>query len=179
MSAGGRDRLAEGDRELARLTPRARRAVAPVAGFLLLTWAGFYFAAQFELELQRWIIALGTAVLVLLLCVPGIAGWASIRYRITQRGLHARRGVLSVRRADLDYRTAQEQSSAAAAQLRASELALESSQARYQAGAATLVELSQARASQVQAASSVVSARYNLLFQRSLMDYYLGELRVP
>ncbi|MCJ1682210.1 MULTISPECIES: PH domain-containing protein [unclassified Rathayibacter] len=103
MSAGGRDRLTEGDRELARLTPRARRAVAPVAGFLLLTWTGFYFAAQFELELQRWIIALGAAVLVLLLCVPGIAGWASIRYRITQRGLHARRGVLSVRRADLDF----------------------------------------------------------------------------
>jgi hypothetical protein len=35
--------------ELARLTPRARRAVAPVVGFLLLTWTGFYFAAQFEL----------------------------------------------------------------------------------------------------------------------------------
>ncbi|NRG39993.1 PH domain-containing protein [Rathayibacter sp. VKM Ac-2835] len=103
MRAGARDRLADGDRELARLTPRARRAVAPVAGFLLLTWAGFYFAAQFELELQRWIIALGTAVLVLLLCVPGVAGWASIRYRITQRGLHARRGVLSVRHADLDF----------------------------------------------------------------------------
>lgn len=103
MRSGGRDRLAEGDRELARLTPRARRAVAPVAGFLLLTWAGFYFAAQFELELQRWIIALGTAVLVLLLCVPGVVGWASIRYRITQRGLHARRGVRDVRRADLDF----------------------------------------------------------------------------
>jgi outer membrane protein len=86
---------------------------------------------------------------------------------------------LQVRRAELDYRAAQEQSSAAEAQLRAAELALESSQARYQAGAATLVELSQARASQVQAASAVVAARYNLLFQRSLMDYYLGELRVP
>jgi len=100
---GGRGGAAGEDRELARLTPRARRAVAPVAGFLLLTWAGFYFAAQFELELQRWIIALGTAVLVLLLCVPGVAAWASIRYRITRRGLHARRGVLSVRRADLDF----------------------------------------------------------------------------
>ncbi|QHC59490.1 PH domain-containing protein [Rathayibacter sp. VKM Ac-2760] len=91
------------DDELARLTPRARRAFGPVVGFLLLTWAGFYFAAQFELELQRWIIALGTTVLVLLLCVPGLAGWASIRYRITRRGLHARRGVLSVRRAEVTF----------------------------------------------------------------------------
>lgn len=93
----------ESDREIARLTPRARRAFAPVAGFLLLTWSGFYFAAQFELELQRWIIALGTAVLVVLLCVPAFLRWASIRYRITARGLRARRGLLSVRRAELVF----------------------------------------------------------------------------
>ncbi|SMH33173.1 PH domain-containing protein [Rathayibacter oskolensis] len=91
------------ERELARLTPRARSAFAPVVGFLLLTWTGFYFAAQFELDLQRWIIALGTAVLVLLLCAPGVARWASIRYRITDRGLRARRGVLSARRAELVF----------------------------------------------------------------------------
>lgn len=91
------------DRELARLTPRARGAVTPVLGFLLLTWTGFYFAAQFEFALQRWIIGIGTAVVVLLLCVPGIARWASIRYRITARGLTARRGVVAVRRADLVF----------------------------------------------------------------------------
>ncbi|MWV59599.1 PH domain-containing protein [Rathayibacter sp. VKM Ac-2754] len=90
-------------RELARLTPRARTAFAPVVGFLLLTWSGFYFAAQFELELQRWIIALGTAVLVLLLCAPGAARWAGIRYRISEHGLRARRGLFRVRRAELDF----------------------------------------------------------------------------
>ncbi|KQP97605.1 MULTISPECIES: PH domain-containing protein [unclassified Rathayibacter] len=90
-------------RDLARLTPRARTAFAPVVGFLLLTWAGFYFAAQFELDVQRWIIALGTAVLVTLLCVPGIARWAGIRYRITADGLRARRGLLRVRRAELVF----------------------------------------------------------------------------
>ncbi|PPF22321.1 hypothetical protein C5B93_01640 [Rathayibacter sp. AY1A2] len=91
------------DRELARLTPRARRAVAPVVGLLLLTWTGFYFAAQFELALQRWIIGLGTALLVLLLCAPGIAGWASVRYRVTASGLSARRGVASIRRAEVVF----------------------------------------------------------------------------
>lgn len=83
---------------------------------------------------------------------------------------------LQVRRAYLDYGAAREQLSAAQAQQRAAELALQASQDRYQAGAATLVELSQARASHVQAASALVSARYNLLFQRTLMDYYVGGL---
>ena len=83
---------------------------------------------------------------------------------------------LQVRRVQLDYRSAQEQLSAAQAQQRAAQLALQAMQQRYQAGAATLVELSQLRATQVQAASTLVSARYNLLFQRTLADYYLGAL---
>jgi outer membrane protein len=83
---------------------------------------------------------------------------------------------LQVRRASLDYRAALEQFSAAEAQQRAAELALKTSQERYQAGASTLVEVSQARASQVQAAGALVSARYNTLFQRVLMDYYVGDL---
>jgi len=83
---------------------------------------------------------------------------------------------LQVRRVQLDYRAADEQLKAATAQQRAADLALQTVQQRYRAGAATLVELSQARASQVQAASALVSARYNLLFQRTLADYYLGEL---
>jgi outer membrane protein len=83
---------------------------------------------------------------------------------------------LQVRRVQLDYRSAQEQFSASDVQQRAAQLALDAVQQRYRAGAATLVEVSQARASQVQAASSLVSSRYNLLFQRTLADYYLGEL---
>lgn len=58
----------------------------------------------------------------------------------------------------------------------AAELALQTMQERYQVGAVTLVELTQARAVGVQAASAIVSARYNLLFQRTLMDYYIGVL---
>jgi outer membrane protein len=54
--------------------------------------------------------------------------------------------------------------------------AVTTSQQRYQAGAGTLVELTQARAGQVQAASAVVSARYGLVFQQAIMSYYTGEL---
>jgi outer membrane protein len=83
---------------------------------------------------------------------------------------------LQVRRAHLDFTAAKEQLVVAEAQVRAAELALQASQDRYTAGASTLVELTQARAVQVQAASSLVTARYNLQFQRTLMDYYTGDL---
>lgn len=83
---------------------------------------------------------------------------------------------LDVRRAHLDFRAAREGLSAAEAQVRAAERALQAAQERYQAGAATLVELSQARATHVQAASALVNARSNLLFQRTLVRYYTGEL---
>jgi outer membrane protein len=83
---------------------------------------------------------------------------------------------LQVRRVYLDFRAAQEQLVAAESQVRAAELALQAAQDRYTAGASTLVELTQSRAAQVEAASSLVSARYNLLFERTLVDYYVGDL---
>jgi outer membrane protein len=91
-----------------------------------------------------------------------------------------RNGVgLDVRRAYLDFLSAREQLSAADVQVQAADRALQAVQDRYQAGAATLVELTQARATQVEAASAQVTARSNLLFQRTLVDYYTGELAVP
>lgn len=83
---------------------------------------------------------------------------------------------LEVRRAYLDYQAAQQQLAAADAQRRAAELAVSTTQQRYQVGAATLVEVTQARATQVQAASAYVNARYNVVFQEALMSYYTGEL---
>lgn len=83
---------------------------------------------------------------------------------------------LEVRRAVLDYEAAQEQLVAAAAQKRAADLAVSTMQERYRVGAATLVEVTQAQAQQVQAASGYVNARYNLVFQQSIMSYYTGEL---
>jgi outer membrane protein len=95
--------------------------------------------------------------------------------RIALDALHNSVG-LQVRRAYLDYRSADEQLSAAQAQQRAAALSLEAVQDRYAAGAATLVEVSQARATQIEAASAVVTARYATLFQRTLLDYYVGNL---
>ncbi|HEU0055095.1 MAG TPA: TolC family protein [Longimicrobium sp.] len=83
---------------------------------------------------------------------------------------------LEVRRALLDYQSAQAQLAAAEAQKRAADQALDATRERYQAGAGTLVELTQARATQVEAASALVAARYNLVFQRTLISYYVGEL---
>lgn len=81
---------------------------------------------------------------------------------------------VQVRTALLDLRSAEEQLVVAEAQLRAAALALEFSQQRYDVGAASLVELTQSRTAQVRAASDLVSARYRLVFQSRLIDYYLG-----
>jgi outer membrane protein len=83
---------------------------------------------------------------------------------------------LEVRRAYLDYQSAQEQLAASDAQQRAATLALEAAQARYRVGLATFVEVTLARATLIQAQSAVVSARSSLSFQRALMSYYTGVL---
>ncbi len=83
---------------------------------------------------------------------------------------------LEVRRAYLDYQADRQQLAAAEVQLRAAQLALQTSQQRYNVGAATLLEVTQARATQLQAASALVTARYALLFQRTLIGYYTGDL---
>lgn len=83
---------------------------------------------------------------------------------------------LQVRRAYLDLQAAHEQLAAAEAQQKSAELALKAAEDRYQAGASTLVELTQSRATQVDAASAVVTGRYNEMFQRALTFYYVGAL---
>lgn len=83
---------------------------------------------------------------------------------------------VQVRQAYLDYQTAIKRVEVTEVQLAAANQALEAEQERYNLGAATLVELSQARALQVQAASVRVQARYDLVFQERLLDYYTGRL---
>jgi outer membrane protein len=83
---------------------------------------------------------------------------------------------LEVRRAYLDHESTREQLTAAEAQQKAADLAVSTTQQRYQLGSSTLLELTLARATQVQAASAVVSARYTLTFQEALMSYYTGDL---
>jgi outer membrane protein len=83
---------------------------------------------------------------------------------------------LDVRRAYLDQASAREQLAAAEAQLAAATQSVAMTQQRYQAGAATLVEVTQARAQQVQAASAVATAKNNLVLQQTVMAYYTGDL---
>ena len=65
---------------------------------------------------------------------------------------------------------------AAQAQVTAAQQALSATDQRYRAGVGTLLELAQARAVLAQAQSQLVTARYNLVFQRTLVDYYVGNL---
>jgi outer membrane protein len=83
---------------------------------------------------------------------------------------------LQVRRAILDRNAAVEQLRAAEAQESAARQALDATSERYAAGAANLYEVTLARADLVAAASARVSARYNLLWQERLIDYYIGNL---
>jgi outer membrane protein len=81
-----------------------------------------------------------------------------------------------IRRAYLDHAAAVQQLEAAQAQQRASELAASTTERRYEVGAGTLLEVTTARAQLVQAASAVITARFTLAFQQSLMAYYVGDL---
>jgi outer membrane protein len=83
---------------------------------------------------------------------------------------------LQVRRAVLDVNTARETLRAADARMRAAQQALEANQERYAAGAATLIEVTLTRADWVGAVSDRVRARYTLLWQERLLDYYVGNL---
>ncbi|NNF39485.1 MAG: TolC family protein [Gemmatimonadetes bacterium] len=83
---------------------------------------------------------------------------------------------LEVRRAALDREAAVERLSAAQAQVEAAGAALDAVRVRYDSGAATIFEVSQSQADYVSASSSLVSARYTLVFQDELLDYYVGEL---
>jgi outer membrane protein len=83
---------------------------------------------------------------------------------------------VQVRQAYLDQVSAEKRLDVSDKQERSAALALEAAQERYNVGAATLVELSQARAAFVQAQSERVRARYDYLFQGRLIDYYLGAL---
>ena len=53
---------------------------------------------------------------------------------------------------------------------------MEAMQQRYNVGAATLLEITQARNQLVQAQSALSSAKYNLVLTQAVLSYYTGEL---
>lgn len=83
---------------------------------------------------------------------------------------------LDVRRAWFNIRSAQQQLISAQAALVSAAQALESMQQRYNVGAATLLEVTQARASRVNAQSALNDARFNLVLNQAAMQYFTGEL---
>ncbi len=83
---------------------------------------------------------------------------------------------LEVRQAYLDYQTSSKRLDVTAKQLRSATQASEVEQERYNVGASTLVELQQARASFVDAASQRAQAVFQFVFQSKVIDYYLGIL---
>ena len=83
---------------------------------------------------------------------------------------------IEVRQAYLDHQNAVKQLEVAQTRLRAAERARDATQERYNLGAATFVELSQANADFVSAASEEVQARFNLLLQEQLVDYFQGQV---
>jgi len=83
---------------------------------------------------------------------------------------------LQVRQAYLDFEMTEKRLEVTATQVQAAEQAVEAAEERYNVGAGTLVELTQARALDVEAASNQVQARYDHVFQAKLVDYYVGRL---
>jgi outer membrane protein len=84
---------------------------------------------------------------------------------------------LQVKAVYLNYRAARDELTAAAAQQHTAQLAVQSAQERFKAGTAILVEVSQERTLYMQAEIALVTARYNLALQSTLMKYYLGKIQ--
>ncbi len=83
---------------------------------------------------------------------------------------------VEVRQAYLDYVTARKEYEVTQRQLVFREQALEATRERYNVGAATLVELTQAQSDFVQASQDAVTARYTIFVRKRLIRYYTGEL---
>jgi outer membrane protein len=76
-----------------------------------------------------------------------------------------------------DYSSYVKQLEASEKSLVASERAFQTQQERYNLGASTLIELTQAQSSFVSAQSNYTQAMYNLIFQEKLLDFFLGKLK--
>ncbi|MCY4171477.1 MAG: TolC family protein [Bacteroidetes bacterium] len=83
---------------------------------------------------------------------------------------------VEIRQAYLDYLTAEKQLEVTRRQLEFREQALQAARERYNVGAATLVELTQAQSDFVQASQDEVTARYTIYVRKRLIRFYTGEL---
>ncbi len=100
----------------------------------------------------------------------------NVRNRQLEYEKQKNQAAVEVRQAVEDYRTAAQQVAEAESQLTFARAALESIEARYKVQAATMVELTQARAQYLQAAYDRVKSKYNLLIQAIATAFYQGDL---
>ena len=84
--------------------------------------------------------------------------------------------VQDVNQAFNDYQSYVKQLQSSRKALTAAEKTYETQQERYQVGAGTLIELSDANAQFVQAQANTAQALFRVIFQQQLLDYYIGRL---
>lgn len=84
--------------------------------------------------------------------------------------------IQEVNQAYSDYTSYMKELESTQKALVAAEKTYETQQERYQVGAGTLIELSDANAQYVQAQANRAQAVFNFIFQKKLLDYYLGKL---
>jgi outer membrane protein len=84
---------------------------------------------------------------------------------------------VEVRQSYLDYISAGKEFEVSQTQLNYTKQALDAEQSRYNLGASTLTELTQARANYVNAQSQKVQSLYSFVFQKQVMAYYMGLLK--
>jgi outer membrane protein len=95
--------------------------------------------------------------------------------RLTLQGLE-QAVELAAQQALLDYRTALKQVDVAEVQQTSAREALDAMLARYEAGSATLTELTQARADLVEASGSAAEARYGVLMAHLEVEHSRGNI---
>ena len=83
---------------------------------------------------------------------------------------------VEVRAAYHDYLIAEKELDVSERQLVFRQQALDAARERYNVGAATLVELTQAQSDFVQASQNAITARYTIFVRKRLIRYYTGEL---
>ncbi|SMO68450.1 TolC family protein [Fodinibius sediminis] len=84
--------------------------------------------------------------------------------------------VQEVNQAYNDYQSYIKQLESSEKALRAAERSYLTQKERYEVGAGTLIELSDANAQYVEAQASRAQALFRVIFQRKLLDYYVGKL---
>lgn len=76
-----------------------------------------------------------------------------------------------------DYRAAQQRVVSSETQVKAAEQALEAERERFRLGVGNVLDLNLVNTTYVEALSTQVQADYQLIFQKTALDYYTGELQ--